>query len=124
MNNIQNHKNKQGITMIALIITIIVLLILSGITISMISGNNSIINNSVKAKDETEIANEKEEIKREIVHSTNKYGTLIADELKNNINNNIADATASGDDFPILVEFEKTKHKYTINSEGELNKGD
>lgn len=33
-------KKKDGITLIALVITIIVLLILTGISISMLSGNN------------------------------------------------------------------------------------
>ena len=37
-------KQKKGITMIALVITIIVLLILAGISISMLAGNNSILN--------------------------------------------------------------------------------
>ena len=40
----------------ALVITIIVLLILAGISISMISGNNSIINRAGKAKEDTERA--------------------------------------------------------------------
>ncbi len=37
-------KEQKGITLVALIITIIVLLILAGITISLIIGNNGILN--------------------------------------------------------------------------------
>ena len=44
------YKNKKGITLIALVITIIVLLILAGIAISMLSGENGIINKAVKAR--------------------------------------------------------------------------
>ena len=43
-------KNKKGITLIALIITILVLLILAGVAISMVIGNNGIINKVQNAK--------------------------------------------------------------------------
>lgn len=46
-------KTNKGITLIALIITIIVLLILAGISISMLSGDNGILNKAVQAKDAT-----------------------------------------------------------------------
>ena len=42
-----------GITLIALVITIIVLLILAGISISMLSGENSILNQAGRARDIT-----------------------------------------------------------------------
>ena len=40
--------NNYGITLIALVITVIVLLILAGISISMLSGDNSILSNATK----------------------------------------------------------------------------
>ena len=43
-------KNKQGITLIALIVTIIVLLILAGVSIAMLTGENRAINTSTKSK--------------------------------------------------------------------------
>ena len=44
-------KNKQqGITLIALVITIIVLLILAGVSIAMLTGNNRYFNTSTKSK--------------------------------------------------------------------------
>ena len=43
-------KNNKGITLIALVITIIVLLILAGITIAMLTGENGILNNATKSK--------------------------------------------------------------------------
>ena len=45
---ILNKKNQKGITLIALVITIVVLLILAGITINVLLDNNGIIN---KAQD-------------------------------------------------------------------------
>ena len=46
-------KNNKGITLIALVITIIVLLILAGITIAMLTGDNGLLTkaNDAKAKD-------------------------------------------------------------------------
>ena len=49
----QRIKNK-GITLIALVITIIVLLILAGISISMLSGDNSILKRATDSKKNTE----------------------------------------------------------------------
>lgn len=46
-------KGTNGITLIALVITIIVLLILAGISIAMLAGDNSILNQATNAKVET-----------------------------------------------------------------------
>ena len=48
-----NGKGIAGITLIALVITIIVLLILAGISIAMLSGDNSILNQAGRARDIT-----------------------------------------------------------------------
>ena len=61
----KNLKKNRGITLIALVITIIVLLILAGITITSLSGDNGIIKRSVEGKDRTIIA-EIEEMSNEI----------------------------------------------------------
>ena len=55
-------KKQKGITLIALVITIIVLLILAGISISMSIGQNGIINKAKEATIENEIAMIKENI--------------------------------------------------------------
>ena len=47
-------KNEMGITLIALVITIIVLLILAGVAISMLSGENGILRKAAEAKTKTE----------------------------------------------------------------------
>ena len=62
-------KTNRGITVLALTITIIILLILSGITIVGITGENGLIQNAGKAKQETEIANEKEILERATARS-------------------------------------------------------
>ena len=53
-------KNKKGITLIALVITIIVLLILAGVTIATLTGENGILTRANDAKTETEQAEEDE----------------------------------------------------------------
>lgn len=53
-------KQIKGITLIALVITIIVLLILAGVSISTLTGQNGIFSQAQKAKEETETSSEKE----------------------------------------------------------------
>ena len=51
----------RGITLIALVITIVVLLILAGVSIAMLTGDNGIITQAQKAKEKTEEAKIREE---------------------------------------------------------------
>ena len=53
-------RNERGVTLIALVVTIIVLLILAGVSIAMLTGNNGILSQAQNAKKETE-ESEKEE---------------------------------------------------------------
>lgn len=55
-------KNKRGITLIALIITVIVLLILAGVTISMLAGENGIIKQAVESRRKSLYSQEAEKI--------------------------------------------------------------
>ena len=52
----ENQKQTKGITLIALVITIIVLLILAGVSIAMLTGENGILSQAQRAKTETENA--------------------------------------------------------------------
>ena len=56
------ENKSRGITLIALVVTIIILLILAGISISMLTGQNGILNRAQEAKEKTQVANEKEAI--------------------------------------------------------------
>ena len=56
-------RKNRGITLIALVVTIIVLLILAGISISMLTGQNGILNRASEAKEKTETAKQGEEEK-------------------------------------------------------------
>ena len=56
------ERNK-GITLIALVVSIIVLLILAGISINMLTGENGILNRAAEAKEKTVAANKAEQRK-------------------------------------------------------------
>ena len=53
-------KKEKGITLVALVVTIIVLLILSGVTVAMLAGQNGILTQAQKAKKATEAAAQEE----------------------------------------------------------------
>ena len=53
-------KSNKGITLIALVITIIVLLILAGVTIEALSGDNGILKRAAEAKEQTNQKNDEE----------------------------------------------------------------
>ena len=80
----RDFERHKGITLIALIITIIVLLILVGITIGTITGDNGLIKKAQKAKENTEISNEKEVVEKAVVQAmgNNKYGNIEKEELQ------------------------------------------
>ena len=57
----KTRKKEKGITLIALVISIIVLLILAGVTIAALSGDNGILTRAKEAKEKTEQAQKEEE---------------------------------------------------------------
>ena len=82
----ENNKKiftQNGITLIALVITIILLLILAGVTIATLMGDNGLINRAKDAKIATEIASIKEEIQLEILEKqVENEGNISDDTLK------------------------------------------
>ena len=92
-------KGNKGITLIALVITIIVLLILAGVSIAMLSGENSILNRASTAGKESSVSSAKEKIALAINEAiTEHYGKVYADgqtdALLTSINTNIDNAVA------------------------------
>ena len=55
-------REKRGITLIALVVTIVVLLILAGITISLVFGPNGVIKKAQEADENTKIAQVREKL--------------------------------------------------------------
>ena len=77
-------KASNGITLIALVITIIVLLILAGISISMLSGDNSILQKATDAKNNTERTSVIEQARTDVLgyQAENKGTGLQKSQLK------------------------------------------
>ena len=80
----QKGKRERGITLIALVITVIVLLILAGVTIATLTGDNGILTKASKAREQTEIANVIEQAKTDVlgIQTENKDGNITKGELK------------------------------------------
>ena len=70
---INKNRKESGITLLALVVTIIVLLILAGITIGVITGDDGIINKAKESKKAAEIAQWEERIDSSIIDAENKY---------------------------------------------------
>ena len=115
-------KDMKGITLIALVITIIVLLILAGVSIATLTGQNGILTQANNAKTQTEIANEKEAISLAYTGAmADKKGrdNVTADDMNRQFGLNGTEATASGSN-PITVSFDSGR-EYTIDSNGNIS---
>ena len=66
-------KKNEGITLIALVVTIIVLLILAGVSVSMLTGQNGILTNAAKAKENTDSASDLEYLQLKATASLMDY---------------------------------------------------
>ena len=80
-------EKERGITLIALVITIIVLLILAAVTIATLTGENGILSNASKAREETEKANAEEQVGIAVAGSIGTDGNVNTDSLNDNLKN-------------------------------------
>ena len=95
-------RNSSGITLIALVLTIIVLLILAAISISMLSGENSILNRATQAKANTGLKQIDEKIKlANAAAITRGQGTLDYEVLKDELAKVLG---TEGEDWTISAE--------------------
>ena len=74
-------KTSKGITLIALVITIIVLLILAGVTIATLTGENGILTKAQEASEKTKQANAEEQVQLAVVGSMGTDGILNLENL-------------------------------------------
>lgn len=120
----QNFKErvngKNGITLIALIITIIVLLILAGVTIATLTGNNGIITKAQNAKAQNAQKTVEEQINLAVqVSRINEEFVIDKDILERELTNNGIEITKSeNDELPWTVK--KDGYVYTISENGEV----
>ena len=127
-------KTNKGITLIALVITIIVLLILAGVSIAMLTGDNGILTQATNAQTQTRDA----EIKEAISLAVSTINADLADEVSTPIYTaldytNIVDAIndsqgagtakVSSDSDGIIYKYGSKQYKaefeFTTNTESE-----
>ena len=77
----QMNKKNNGITLIALVITIIVLLILAGVTIATLTGENGILTRASEASEQTKKANIEEQVKLAVTASIGEDGRIDISKL-------------------------------------------
>ena len=111
----QKLKESKGITLIALVITIIVLLILAGVTIATLTGDNGILKKAGDAKTQTEQAKEDENLKIAIAGSYGTDGKLNLKDLKDNLTNQGIDYDKNNTGFPLEVIVNGEKKKIDAN---------
>ena len=122
--------NNNGITLIALVITIIVLLILAGVTIASLTGENGLLERASRAKDETEVAQEKEQLDIATIGSYGQDGTIDLELLAGNLSKIAGLTNESGEGItssttitlPYKVKYTGTGNEYTIDGQGNATK--
>lgn len=120
----KRNEREKGITLLALVITVIVLLILAGITIGAITGNDGIIKNAQNAKEDTEIANEKEILEKATVQTmgNNKYGNVEKDGLQEELDKETGDGkteVSEADEY-FKVVFKDSERSYLVDKNGNV----
>lgn len=83
-------KQEKGVTLVALVITIIVLLILAGVSIAMLTGDNGVLTKSQTAKEESA----KAEIKEQVMMAINEI-IMNANDVTNSSSGKIGDVERS-----------------------------
>ena len=126
-------KNKkffnEGITLIALVITIIVLLILAGVTIASLTGDNGILTRARQAQEDTKIQGALEKVQIAVLGSFNVRGgeanLLDYQSLKENLEaiDGYESMSVTGEiteaSFPITVTVDGEEMRININGEVE-----
>ena len=112
-------KNNKGITLIALVITIIVLLILAGISIAMLTGNNGLLTKANDAKSETSKAEVIERINMELNAA---YADVLSGDISDFSDNDYITAintnlTVDGEKVATAAPDTATKKILTITAE-------
>ena len=122
----QRKKAERGITLIALVITIIVLLILAGVSIATLTGENGILTRANDAKEQTEIADEKEKVELSAVGALAKDNggeikrEYLNDELTSYIGTEGTDYTLS-ETAPFVVKYLDSGRSYVIDENGNVS---
>ena len=121
-------KKQTGITLIALVITIIVLLILAGVSIATLTGNNGILKQANTAKENNKVATAKERVQLEAAGSFDNTGvfskTIFKDNLKKNLGLTDSDIVDNADGtITVKIDGYEIKVDGTTGKVGDPSKG-
>lgn len=111
-------KQKKGITLIALVITIIVLLLLAGVSIATLTGENGVLSKAKIAKERTEMEDAKEQAKLDI-------SAYVADKMEEGksakLNDSIIQGILTGKHYVSKEEDQPGEHSFkTYNGKYEI----
>lgn len=120
----KKQKN-EGITIIGLAVTIIVMLLLAGATISSIVGQNGIFDNMNKTQNQTRLDEEKRILKASVVNAMSKdsVGNVTKDNLSQSLDQTVDEkyTIAPKGNGVLEVTFEETKNKYYVFEDGTIS---
>ena len=106
----ERTKENRGITLIALVITIIVLLILAGVTIAMLTGENGILKQAQNAKEVSARTNAEEEL---LIEWANVQAEAIINNLESRKMGEMLQEKLKLKDPDATVVYDKKKKVYT-----------
>ena len=102
-------KENKAITLIALVVTIVVLIILASISIGVLTGDKGIIKQSYTAKEDTEIASWEEQIDIAITNAEKKHRNPTLNDVKEELKNRgVIDEYSQVSDKGIITTNEPT----------------
>ena len=118
---------QKGITLIALVITIVVLIILSTITINFAFGENGLVSMTEDARDITTEATEKEGIEMAVADSKIKDITTpdrekenLEESLRSQFGNDVNFTVTENGDGSFLINMNDSQRSYYVESTGEI----
>ena len=117
----RNIKNTKGITLIALVITIIVLLILAGITIASLTGENGLLKRASQASEKTKEASIQETLQVTVLGSINEDSIYTSERAANKLIE--IGATAKANTSANTIKGVYNGYKYTVDKDGIVHLG-
>ena len=120
---IKNIQKAKGITLIALVVTIVVLLILAAVSISMLAGEDGIVRNAQRAKDENEDKSYMEMIQLAVnaaMIGENGYGEISRDRIISELNKLTDKSFNVSTEEPYTVSF--GTNVYQVSDNGTVTK--
>ena len=117
----KNKFSNKGITLIALVITIIVLLILAGVTIATLTGQDGLLTRASQAKNAQDKAVAYEKVAVEVLGSYDEDGILRAETLKSNIEAHIGGSATLGTEngFPVMATVDG--YTFQVKEDGSIS---